>query len=103
MTQPSAARYRNPDSKETLCSISRIHAFLQPVINSVLYGEAQVSLLTAESHNNCQSQSSLNCIREHYVHSSQVFISSYKYILIAVYRLTCTKPTQISTFTTSKT
>src|SRR5208282_4405295 len=98
MTQPSAAHYRNPDSKETLCSISRIHAFLQPVINSVLYGEAQVSLLTAESHNNCQSQSSLNCIREHYVHSSQVFINCYRYILIAVYRLTCTKPTHFNIY-----
>jgi hypothetical protein len=36
--------------------------FLQPVIDSFLYRTAQISFLTTESHNNCQSQSSLDAV-----------------------------------------
>lgn len=55
-------RPRNPDSREMLWSNSRFRVFLQPVIDCCLYCAAQISFLAAESHNNCQSQSSLNMI-----------------------------------------
>lgn len=54
------------------CSIFRFPIFLQPVIDSFLYRTAQISFLTTEFQNNCQSQSSLDSIRQRYVDFSQV-------------------------------
>ena len=52
---------------------------IQPINDSRFYSTAEVSFLTTESHNNCQSKSPLNSVWEHNVEFTQIYHHIYIY------------------------